>query len=306
MGKKERSSQTKGTRFRALYEYSPMGILLTAPDGRIFSANPAACRLFGRTEEEIIKSERSDLVDMKDPRLGKLLKEREKNGYAAGELKLIRGNGTHFSAQVSSAVYKTEKRLRTCMVIQDISDRKQAEERIRKFSRRLLSVREEEKRHLAAVLHHDVGSITVGVSARLQAAKEDLQAGKYKDALASLEESRRLFAKSVQQLKTLAKDLRPPDLDVLGLQAALRQHIHQITNKTPLKINFTDTIRDTMIPPEIQTILFRIVQECLNNVIKHADAHLVRVRLSSPPPPNISYGFPSRTTGRDSIRPTRL
>jgi signal transduction histidine kinase len=86
----------------------------------------------------------------------------------------------------------------------------------------------------------------------------------------------------VKQLKVLASKIRPQDLDVLGLQAALRQHIRQVSHKIPLKIHFTDTTHGTTVAPEIQTVLFRIVQECLNNVIKHAEAQQVRVRLSAP------------------------
>jgi PAS domain S-box-containing protein len=278
----EQALRESEARLRAIFEHSIVGILLTAPDGRIFAANPAACRMFERTEKEIAKIGRIGLVERNDPRLGKLLREREKKGYATGEMDFIRADGSSFPAEVSSAVFETEEGLRTCMVIHDVSERKQAEERTHEFSRKLLSVREEEKRRLSAVLHHDVGSITVGVMARLHAAEEDLRAGKYKDALALLKESRRLFEKSVKQLKALATELHPPDLDVLGLPTALRLHIDQITHMIPLKIHFNDTTRRATIPPEIQTVFFRIVQECLNNVITHAQAQHVRVRLSSP------------------------
>jgi PAS domain S-box-containing protein len=279
--KVEQALRESEARLRALFDYSLVGILLTAPDGRVFAANPAACSMLGRTEDQIIKIGRPGLVDRNDPRLVKLLEERQKNGYAADELNLIRADGTVFPSQVSSAVYETEVGPRTCMVIQDISERKRAEKRIHEFSRKLLSVREEEKRILSSVLHHDVGSITVGVMARLHAAEEDLRAGKNKAAMASLREGLRLFVKSVKQLKALAIELRPPDLDILGLPAALTQYIDQITHKIPLKIHIADTTRGAKIPPEIQTVCFRIVQECLNNIVKHAQARQVRVRISS-------------------------
>jgi PAS domain S-box-containing protein len=280
--KMEHAIRESEIRLRAIFENSMAGILLTAPDGRIFAANPAACRMFGKTEEEIVTAGQAGVIDRKDPRAAKFGREREEKGYAAGEINHIRADGTHFPAQVSSVVFQTDEGFRTCMVIEDISERKQTEERMRIFSRKLLSVREEEKRHLSAALHHDVGSITVGVMARLHAAEEDLQAHKYKDALASLKESRRLFEKSVKQLKALATELRPPDLDILGLPTALRQHINQITRMIPLKIHLTDTTQGATIPPEIQTVLFRTAQECLNNVITHTRAQHVLVRLSAP------------------------
>jgi PAS domain S-box-containing protein len=166
-------------------------------------------------------------------------------------------------------------------MVRDITAWKLAETQARDFSRKLLTVREEEKRHFSAVLHHDVGSCTVGVTARLLAAEEDLRQGKYREALASLKEGRRLFVQSARRLKTLAAELRPPDLDILGLSAALRQHFSLLTRETSIRIRFVDATCGTAIPPEAQTVLFRMAQEALNNVILHARARLVRVRVSA-------------------------
>jgi PAS domain S-box-containing protein len=267
-------------RFRALWKHSIVGSLLTAPDGRVFAANPAACRLFGRTEEDIRAIGRAGLVDFADRRVFVLLSERAEKGYASGEMTFVRADGTRFPALCSSAVFETADGSRTCMVIQDISEMKQAEKRVRVFSRQLLSVQEEEKRRLSAVLHHDVGSISVGLTARLLAAEEDLREGKSEQALASIRECRRIFAQAVKRLKALAVDLRPPDLDLLGLTAALRQHFLELSRVSPLRIHFTDAAGGAEIGPEAQTILFRAAQECLNNVIEHAEAQWVRVRLS--------------------------
>ena len=166
------------------------------------------------------------------------------------------------------------------MAILETTERKLAEARIRDFSRKLLTAREEEKRRFSAALHHDVGSCAVGVTAHLHAAEEDLQTGKYKEALASLRSGRRLFVQSARRLKKLAVELRPPDLDILGLPAALRQHFSLLADESGLRMRFTDATGGTAIPRETQTVLFRIAQESLNNVVKHAHARSVRVRLA--------------------------
>jgi PAS domain S-box-containing protein len=266
---------------RALFENSMVGILLTAPDGRVYAANPAACRLFGRTEEDICRLGRSGLVDRRDARIKMLVQERAEKGYAAGEMTLVRADGTCFTAQVSSVMFETADGRRCSMVLQDISARKLTEERIHEFTRKLLSVREEEKRRFSAVLHHDVGSFTVGVTAYLNAVEEDLRKGQCKEALASLKKARRLFVQSVRRLKTLAVELRPPDLDILGLPAALRQHFSLLTSEISLRVRFIDATCGMTIPPETQTVLFRVAQESLNNVVKHAHARQVQVRLSA-------------------------
>jgi PAS domain S-box-containing protein len=267
-------------RLRVLYENSLVGILFTAPDGRVFNANPAACRLLGRTEEEICRLGRQGLVDPQTPHLAELLAARARTGSVQCTLTYIRVDGTRFPADTSSVIFDTPEGPRTCTVIQDVSEREEAMERIRDFSSRLLTIREEEKQHLSAALHHDVGSMSVGVGARLQAVEEDLLAGRPQEAIAILRECRRLFDDSVQRLKALAMELRPPDLDLLGLPAALRQHFAQVTRIAPLQIRFSDATRGAHIEPQIETAVFRVVQECLNNVVKHAKARLVRIRLS--------------------------
>ena len=276
----EQALRESEARFRAIFEHSMAGILLTAPDGRIFSANSAACRLLGRSEEIICKLGRAGIIDKKDPRISPLLKKRAEKGYAAGELTMIRADTRRIPVHVSSAVFETHDGLRTCMVLQDLSEIKAAEERIRSFSQRLLSVREEEKGRLSALLHHELGSIAVGIVAHLNAAEADLKNKDFSRSLASMKECRRLFIRSAKQFRKAAIELRPPDLDILGLRAALQQHFLRIRSKAPLDIRFTDRTRTVQISPDVQTFLFRTAQECLNNIIKHARARRVWLNIS--------------------------
>lgn len=118
-------------RYRSLYENSGDAILLTAPDGRIFSANPTACRIFGRTEAEICQGGREALTDVTDPQFLMALEERRRTGRFKGELTLLRGDGQKFTGEVTSTVFKDEKGdLRTSMIIRDITERKLAEEKL--------------------------------------------------------------------------------------------------------------------------------------------------------------------------------
>ena len=81
-------------RYRALFENSIDGVLLTAPDGRVFAANPEACRMLGRTEEEICAVGRAGVVDQSDPRLPVVLDERLRTGKFRNELTLVRKDGS--------------------------------------------------------------------------------------------------------------------------------------------------------------------------------------------------------------------
>lgn len=136
-----RALRENEARLRALYESSLDAILLTAPDGRIFAANAAACRLFGRREEEICRLGRAGVVDLSDPRLGPALEERVRSGRYQGELMLCRADGSRFPGEVSSVVFRDRSgELRTSMIIRDISQRRKDERRVARLNRALRMV----------------------------------------------------------------------------------------------------------------------------------------------------------------------
>ncbi len=124
-------------KYRAFFENSMDGIMLSSPDGDILSANPAACRMFGRTEEEIVALGRPGLVDMSDERLPELLEKRKKQGYLYAELRFVRKDGSIFPGEFSSAIFKdVYGRERTSLIIRDVTERKRIEEAIRQSNQR--------------------------------------------------------------------------------------------------------------------------------------------------------------------------
>lgn len=128
----------EGDFYRLLYEHSIDAILLTAPDGRILAANPAACAMFGRSEDEIKVIGRAGVVDTSDPRLAEIVKQREATGHAKGELIGIRKDGTKFPIEFTSSIFKDQNgELRTSMIIRDISERKSLELRLQETIERL-------------------------------------------------------------------------------------------------------------------------------------------------------------------------
>ena len=112
-----------------LYESSAEGMLLTEPNGNIISANPAACRMFERSEAEICQIGRDGLLDPNDPRLKIGLAVRKKTGTFKGELNCLKKDGTIFPCDVTSSIYKDSAgNLRTSTIITDVSKRKEAED----------------------------------------------------------------------------------------------------------------------------------------------------------------------------------
>lgn len=126
--------------YQAMFEYSLDAILMTRPDGTILDVNPAGCHLFGWTKEEICTMGRAGIVDMYDIRAINAIKERETNGGAHFELTCIRKDGSRFQGETTSNLFKTsDGQTLTCLIVRDISNRKQTEETLRqseeKFSK---------------------------------------------------------------------------------------------------------------------------------------------------------------------------
>jgi PAS domain S-box-containing protein len=133
--------QENKERYRALFENSFDGILLSAVDGRVIAANNAACGMLGGSEKDLRDMGQPEFVDHSDPRSFTLLEERQRTGRATGEIRCLRTDGTSFPAEVSSMLFRGEgNEILTSMVIHDISARKVVEHALRVSEERYRSL----------------------------------------------------------------------------------------------------------------------------------------------------------------------
>jgi PAS domain S-box-containing protein len=110
--------------YLAIFEHSLDGVLFTIPDGQVLAANPAACQLLGRSEEEICVLGRQGLADSTDPRWIVGLDERARAGRARGQARMLRADGTTFEVDLSSAIFTTpEGQRRSVVIFRDLSER---------------------------------------------------------------------------------------------------------------------------------------------------------------------------------------
>ena len=164
---------------------------------------------------------------------------------------------------------------------QDISDRKRAEddlrasrERLRSLAAYLQSVREEERTSIARELHDEIGQVLTGLKLSLEMALLPSQDdGSLREALA-------LTNELIGKVRELSLDLRPAMLDDLGLLAALRWHFEHFTRRAGLRVDFKHAgLEGRRFDREIETAAYRIVQEALTNVARHAGIGDVQVRV---------------------------
>lgn len=145
--KSEEALKHSEEKYRAFFENSFDAILLTDPDGSIYEANPAACKLFGYKPEDFLHFKRENIADMNDPNLPNLLAERQKSGRAMGELNFIKKDGTKFPAEISSVSFEDDgKQKRSSVIIRDITIRKKAEEALKKSEENLIKDLAEKKK----------------------------------------------------------------------------------------------------------------------------------------------------------------
>jgi len=119
-------------RHRSIFETSLDGVLLTTPVGEILAANPAACRLLGRTEQELRGIGRAGIIDPADARLTKLLDQRARAGRSSGQVRLVRKDGTRFEAEISSSLFtEADGSVGASWAVRDVSARERAAEALR-------------------------------------------------------------------------------------------------------------------------------------------------------------------------------
>ncbi|MFC5549086.1 EAL and GGDEF domain-containing protein [Massilia aerilata] len=124
-------------RYRAVFEHCSDAMLLTEPDGRILSANAAACHLFGYTTVELLALDLGNLFDSTDPGVAQALARRAAGGEMTAELGFVRRGGERFQARVASRVFTDDGgKAMASLVVHDISDRKHAEALLRESEQR--------------------------------------------------------------------------------------------------------------------------------------------------------------------------
>jgi PAS domain S-box-containing protein len=115
-------------KYRSLVDHGLNGVLLATPSGGALAANPAACRMLQRTEEEICRLGRAGVADPDDARWAEFVAERARVGFARAEVNVMRKDGTKLPVEISSATFTDrEGQLRTCVSLVDLTERKRAE-----------------------------------------------------------------------------------------------------------------------------------------------------------------------------------
>jgi two-component system, NarL family, sensor histidine kinase UhpB len=140
----------------------------------------------------------------------------------------------------------------------------------------IINAQEEERKRIARELHDETSQVLTSLLISLAVLEESITT---QEAHARIAETRMLAHKTLRAIRNLSIDLRPSALDDLGLLPALRWYIKEYQQKFPIFVDFQATGLKQRLPAEMETALYRIVQEALTNIARHAQAKNVRVRL---------------------------
>jgi signal transduction histidine kinase len=161
----------------------------------------------------------------------------------------------------------------------DITERKRSEEGMRALSGQLLRMQDEERRRIARELHDSAGQTLAALSMILNPLKSaNGRTGPV--AAEAITESLNLIAGLSRELRTISYLLHPPLLDEAGLGSALRLYLEGFAERSRIKVNLEIPEDFGRLPIDLETAIFRIVQECLTNVHRHSGSTVAKIRVT--------------------------
>jgi len=271
--RKLRESQIK---YKEIIE-SSNDIILIVQDGKVTYANRKTREITGYSENEILGLPFIELVVPEDHNL---VSYKSSSTYS---FRMRKKGGGDFLAEVNEVNTVWEDRPAVLKFIRDISERIQAEQHIRVLSQQLIKAQEVERQKLSCELHdrlaQDLSTLKLGLDNLFS---EFRDSGVYNEIKKRISELSRMLKGAIMTVRDLAYDLRPPSLGYLGIVQTFKGYCEEFEEKTSINIEFYSAgIEKLKLNPDIEINLYRLLQEAFNNIKKHAQATLVKVRLTA-------------------------
>jgi PAS domain S-box-containing protein len=278
----EEALRQSESHLRAIIEAEPECVAKVAPNGDLLQMNPAGLAMI----------EAESFAEVKRKSVLPLIAPEHQTAFKALLGGVCSGNRANLEFEIvglkgarrwveSYAVPIADETGSSCMlaVMRDLTERKQGEEALRGLSTRLLQLQDEERRRIARELHDAIGQNLVGLVTNLTLAHKSARTLNPK-ARQALSGSLEVAERSLKEMRTLSYLLHPPLLDEDGLASALAWYIKGFAERSEIKVDLKVSPRFGRLPQEIETTLFRVVQESLTNVHRHSKSPTATIRLS--------------------------
>ena len=265
----------------ALFEQAPPAIALVDVETRVVRVNQEFTRVFGYTPQETLGRRLIELVVPGEfrhemQRQMELVSQRQRV-----DAEVVRqrkdGSQVHVLA-IGVPVSMPGGQVAVYAMYCDISERKRADDALRELSGQLLRLQDEERRRLARELHDSTGQKLAALAINLSVVSQSVTVADAR-AQRALAESLALTDECLRDIRTLAYLLHPPELEDLGLAEAARNYINGFAQRSGIPVELELSPDLGRLPLEVETALFRILQESLNNVHRHSGSPRARVHI---------------------------
>jgi PAS domain S-box-containing protein len=271
-------------RFRSIFEFTTVGIKVLDLEGKILQTNYAFQSMIGYTEEELVGNPFYKFLHPEDVhRASKLFHDAKVNGasYFRFEHRAMHKDRSIVWVKTIFTVIKDandgQRPAFVVGILENITDQKRVELEMAELNSRLQNSMELERLRLAQELHDNPMQSLYSAIYRI----EELRGAASPELKEALGDVKQHIQNVLQDLRATAKELRPPTIFNFGLENAIRSHANDILEKHPNLSIYLSLAHDRQILPEkVRLALFRIFQQSLANVLRHAKASEVHVRFS--------------------------
>ncbi len=262
--------------YRALFESAYDAIWVHNMEGTILTANDALSELCGYPLKELVGMNVKQFIGNEHD--VKLAREVKKKLLADGridapyEMNLVRKDGTKLLTIITTNLVNVGNDVKAFQnTARDVTNEKRMEENLRYYLQQITRAQEEERKRIARELHDDTAQLLLSLSRQLDnfIRNEDKFTREQTSILKDIQEQ---VNRGVQSVHRYAQDLRPSLIDDLGLMAALRSLVKRAQEYNDITIKLEVSGEERRLPSEVEMLLYRVVQEALNNVWKHARA----------------------------------
>jgi len=256
-------------------------IFIRSFEGTIFYWNEGAERLYGWTKEEALENRLGMLLQTEFPIPFEEIREvlvRERSWE--GELIHSRRDGSRVTVNSRWTLWRSAEGnpLGWLQINTDITGRKRAEESLRALTARLLQLQDDERRRIARELHDSAGQILVALDINLSLVQKN--EGLAPNAANAVRESIALVQQLSKELRTTSHLLHPPLLDESGLPSAVRWFVDGFAKRSKIPVDLEIAPDLGRLPRELETTIFRMVQECLTNIHRHSGSPTANIRIA--------------------------
>ncbi|TAH39912.1 MAG: PAS domain S-box protein [Bacteroidetes bacterium] len=262
------------------------GFMLADRNGKIIEVNPSYCQTSGYSREELLNMTVNDLklnksADGRLERFDETLRER----HLQFESKHIRKDGEIVNLLVSTSIMDIDGEPMCSIFYKDIDDQIKAQQKIaeytiqlRQLTTHLQNIREEERLALSRELHDEIGQQLLAI--KIDVSRLSGYIGDNEKAQKLIKDIKELIDSSVSSVRRINSELRPSLLDDIGLFATLEHQVKEFERRTNINFDFHITMDEPNLDSKISIGIFRIFQESLINVVKHAGANNVSAQLN--------------------------